>query len=338
MDKDQILNVFDEICKIVSPDNTARYMRGHFSAEYAALLEATSFLDKFDKPDDKNKKISVFERIYCLRAGLTDRPKCRHCGTEYVCGFNKQVREYRKWCSAKCQASDPECVAGSKATRIARDGTATYHGVEKAKATRIAKNLGKWHAEDFGQKVKQAKISKGYASNWVNAEKAKSTKLERYGCSCFNNAAKSKITRKTNFYATLSESRNIAPAFTLEEYLAGDKNTVFEWKCLRCGTVFSSRFNYNFKCGRQTEDHVRCPTCFPHEKIETSEEETELFDFARSVAPDAVRSDRSVIYPRELDVYIPSKRLALEFDGLYWHNDENKPNSYHLDKTNACAP
>ena len=336
MNKNQILNIFDEICKTVSPDNAARYMRGHFPAEYSALLEATSFLDKFDVPENKNKKISIFERIYCLRNGFIDRPKCKHCGVEYVCGFNKQLREYRKWCSAKCQASDPDCIAESKMTRLNKYGDETYHGVEKAKETRMAKNGGKWHAADFGRKVKQAKIENGHASNWVNPEKAKSTKLERYGCSCFNNTTKNKITRKTNFYATLSESRNIIPAFTLEEYLRGDKNTVFEWKCLRCGTMFSSRFNYNFKCSRQVEDHVRCPTCFPHEKIEISNEEVELFDFVRSIAPDAVQSDRTVIYPQELDVYVPSKKLALEFDGLYWHNDENKPNLYHLDKTNAC--
>ena len=70
--------------------------------------------------------------------------------------------------------------------------------------------------------------------------------------------------------------------------------------------------------------------------IETSNEEAELFEFVRSIAPDAIRSDRTVIYPQELDVYVPSKKLAFEFDGLYWHNDENKPSSYHLDKTNAC--
>lgn len=35
---------------------------------------------------------------------------------------------------------------------------------------------------------------------------------------------------------------------------------------------------------------------------------------------------------REVDVYVPSLKLAIEFDGLRWHADKNK--NYHLSKTN----
>ena len=39
---------------------------------------------------------------------------------------------------------------------------------------------------------------------------------------------------------------------------------------------------------------------------------------------------------RELDIFIPNYNLAVEFNGLFWHNELNKPNNYHLDKTNEC--
>ena len=124
--------------------------------------------------------------------------------------------------------------------------------------------------------------------------------------------------------------------FSLEEYLAGDKNTVFKWKCCRCGNQFLSKFNYNFKCLKRVKDHVRCLICFPYEIVNISAEEIELFKFVKSLAPDAIQSDRIIISPYELDIYIPSKNLAIEFDGLYWHSDENKSNDYHLEKTNTC--
>ena len=29
-------------------------------------------------------------------------------------------------------------------------------------------------------------------------------------------------------------------------------------------------------------------------------------------------------------------KLAFEFNGLYWHNELNKTNNYHLNKSNLC--
>jgi len=38
----------------------------------------------------------------------------------------------------------------------------------------------------------------------------------------------------------------------------------------------------------------------------------------------------------ELDIYIPDLKLAFEFNGVYWHNEVNKDNNYHLNKTEEC--
>ena len=46
---------------------------------------------------------------------------------------------------------------------------------------------------------------------------------------------------------------------------------------------------------------------------------------------------RQVIKPLELDIYIPSKHLAIEVNGVYWHSDLNgKDKNYHLNKTLEC--
>lgn len=40
---------------------------------------------------------------------------------------------------------------------------------------------------------------------------------------------------------------------------------------------------------------------------------------------------------RELDIYIPSKKIAIEYNGLKWHSEEyGKGKFYHLDKTDEC--
>lgn len=81
-----------------------------------------------------------------------------------------------------------------------------------------------------------------------------------------------------------------------------------------------------------------CPTCHPRDVI-TSKAELEVLDFVRSLMGGAeVRSaDRSIIPPLELDVHVPSRRLAIEYCGLYWHSEQaGKDRLYHRSKLEAC--
>jgi hypothetical protein len=48
-------------------------------------------------------------------------------------------------------------------------------------------------------------------------------------------------------------------------------------------------------------------------------------------------SNRTILDGKELDIYIPSKKIAIEFNGIYWHSERNgKHKDYHLNKTEAC--
>ena len=53
--------------------------------------------------------------------------------------------------------------------------------------------------------------------------------------------------------------------------------------------------------------------------------------------PNAILGSRKVINPYELDIYIPDRKLAVEFNGTYWHSSCNKDSKYHQNKTIACA-
>lgn len=73
-----------------------------------------------------------------------------------------------------------------------------------------------------------------------------------------------------------------------------------------------------------------------HEHL-TSYFENDILDFVKSIYDGEVLNNiRKIIYPKELDIYIPQKKVAIECDGLYWHSDKMKPNDYHLDKTISC--
>src|SRR5574343_271890 len=47
-------------------------------------------------------------------------------------------------------------------------------------------------------------------------------------------------------------------------------------------------------------------------------------------------STRSIINPLELDYYLADHKLAIEFNGLYWHSELFKDKKYHLNKTKKC--
>lgn len=70
---------------------------------------------------------------------------------------------------------------------------------------------------------------------------------------------------------------------------------------------------------------------------EISVAEKEIVEFIESIYDgEIITNSRKIIPPKELDIYIPSKKLAIEFNGLYWHSSVFVDKSYHLEKTLAC--
>lgn len=63
-------------------------------------------------------------------------------------------------------------------------------------------------------------------------------------------------------------------------------------------------------------------TCGFHncKEFHKSRGEQELYDFVKSIKSDARHGDRKQIFPMELDVYIPSLNLGIEYDGDYWRS------------------
>jgi G:T-mismatch repair DNA endonuclease (very short patch repair protein) len=49
-----------------------------------------------------------------------------------------------------------------------------------------------------------------------------------------------------------------------------------------------------------------------------------------------IKNDRTILGIKELDIYIPSKNIAIECNGLYWHSSLNKERQYHINKYKTC--
>lgn len=107
------------------------------------------------------------------------------------------------------------------------------------------------------------------------------------------------------------------------------------WKCKNNHTWNTSIFF------RTT--HIRksgCPDCSKR----VSKGEQEVRKFAESILQEqSLNNNRKTIAPYELDIYFPKKKIAIEFNGTYWHSDiqirksrNMSAEDYHNHKINKC--
>lgn len=98
-----------------------------------------------------------------------------------------------------------------------------------------------------------------------------------------------------------------------------------KFKCLKCNSI-------QLKSLAMLHDSPTCFTCSP---IKTSRAENEIYEFIKSLGfTDVIQGDRTIIAPKELDIFVPSKKFAVEFNGLYWHSAAYQSNvNYHYAKT-----
>jgi len=86
------------------------------------------------------------------------------------------------------------------------------------------------------------------------------------------------------------------------------------------------------KCG--------CPVCGSIARSDYSSgssTENEISQFLIDSGVDLEVNNRSIIYPKELDIVIKDHNLAIEVHGLYWHSEQmGKERQYHYNKYKKC--
>ena len=68
-----------------------------------------------------------------------------------------------------------------------------------------------------------------------------------------------------------------------------------------------------------------------------SQNETVIYEIIKQYFSNTIERVRKIIYPYEIDIFIPEKNIGIEYNGIRWHTDEFKNNkNYHLMKTQLC--
>lgn len=228
--------------------------------------------------------------------------------------------------------------------------TQTDEYAMKTKNTDLLKYGVEYHvtAPSVVQKCHQTNIEKygceNPFGNSVVQEKIRQTNMIKYGS---EHAIHNDDIRKRQFekqkrtlYRKMKEkfSKYVVPLFSEDEYVSLNlASHDLYWKCTRCSNEFNDFHVTENRGFSLSYSFPRCPVCFPR-MAGISHKEKELLDFVKSIYDgDILENVRNVIYPLELDIYVPEMNLAIEFDGTYWHSEQcGKDESYHVGKTNAC--
>ncbi|AUR85746.1 restriction endonuclease type II-like protein [Vibrio phage 1.081.O._10N.286.52.C2] len=117
-------------------------------------------------------------------------------------------------------------------------------------------------------------------------------------------------------------------------------NVSFEYATDMVSVTCKVHGDFQVRASDHKNDGVGCVRCFKSRS--RSKIEIDLFEFVKNICPDAEYSNRDILGGRELDIYIPSAKLAIEYDGTYWHSsasksDDYRMSKYHIEKTERCA-
>lgn len=105
----------------------------------------------------------------------------------------------------------------------------------------------------------------------------------------------------------------------LENYV-NDMSKVIVVRCKKCGQ--------NFQGSLRMFGKGRCYGCSPGGSLS----QENIAKYIESLGLTVIRNDRKKI-SLELDVFIPQKNVAIEYNGLYWHCHINKSPNYHSNKS-----
>lgn len=119
--------------------------------------------------------------------------------------------------------------------------------------------------------------------------------------------------------------------FNPNEICRSSSKQMIIWNCSKCGYQWKCTPNNRIKVSCNNDIHIsECPMCVKEKQ--TSFPEQAIFYYIQKAFPDTMNGNKDNI-GMELDIYIPSLNIAIEYDGYAWHKDIKKD----LKKNNLCA-
>ena len=289
---------------------------------------------------------------YCSRKCLNNDPE--------MINLMKNKREETNIIryGVKCNFSNPENYNKCKQTWIEKYGVdnpgKSEMVREKTKNTMIERygveNI--FQSENFKQKsinTKQDKYGDGY---FTNSQKSVETQRKRYGGVGFESDILKKKYKDTCLqkfgviHATLSDeiSSKISKTKRLRTFdvfpdILNIYDQIATCKCPDENCNLCDEKQYNIQVGlyqqRLRLGQDPCIIRTPLKLIRDTCIEKFIQNILNKYNIEYETNNRTILGGKELDIYIPAYKLAIECNGIYWHS--LKEPKYHHDKWKSCA-
>lgn len=233
--------------------------------------------------------------------------KCSKCGYKWQASI--RARTQRKTGCPKCAR---EIVQKSRMKTF----------LEKKGGLHSSVYLADWDYENNGD-LQPKDITEGSNKliNWVCPKcgyKWKTRVLNKRGCPCCSNRVvvagiNDLATTHPKLAAEWDYEKN--GDLTPQKVTHGSGKKVF-WKC-PIGNSYRASILHR-------SSGTNCPIC--NSGRQTSFAEQALFFYIKKIHPDAINRYNEIFENRrmEVDIYIPSMKTAIEYDGAFWHKNKRK--------------
>ena len=296
---------------------------------------------------------------------------CKKCGKELR-------RRQRYYCSNECKLTDPEAIKIRNLGKEKQDESKKIKCLHTGKTFKDIKNYSgvlTRHIEAL--KLKGVEIKENLFDNFEIIDNPNYNN-PKYHCKYCDWTTKDIKNKSGCITVHLKDIHNITPTEHIKKYpeeenmwtykhsedlreyfLSDDEDKFIE--CLICGkklkkisythlelhgmTVdeYKSKFNLEVLSCIETREKSKeiYKKAFENycRKDYTSVPEREIQEFLQSIGVDIRMKNRNVIELTEIDMYSSEHKIAIEFDGLYYHSEfgGKKMKDYHLSKTKKCA-
>ena len=279
------------------------------------------------------------ERIYWYYHNLTEYPICKICGKRT--SLRSTTYGYQEFCCQKCSSKDPERVVKSKKTCLEKYGDENYNNRKKCEETCL---------EKYG-------VTNPFAAESVK-ETIKNTLLEKYGVEYAQQSKEIQQTREENSlkkYGVKHHMHNPEIRQRVKKGLQkysidisedligytdnGDRIMKCPYSdCNKCDEKFYIIEGVNY-FARKEFNIEPCTRLLPIKASHNTGTTIEIF--IRNVLDDNnieyTTNNRTILNGKEIDIYIPSKKIAIECNGVFWHSVQNgKSSTFHIDKYKQC--
>ena len=273
-----------------------------------------------------NHEIPWIQKVYYYFNNLSAVPKC-YCGNNVK--FKNGVDGWLVFCSKKCQANSDDIKQKRIKTNIKKFGCENPMQNKDIQKIYISNILEKYGVDNIS-KLDSIK------------EKIKITNLEKFGKEYVTQTDKVRKILSDRMILKSKELNNIQKENLKKYIMEKVKNYNLILNSILDTSIYEFYHNdhifiihKNMLNDRIKANITICTEC---NKINScSESQKELFEFIKNnYEGEIIFNSRKIIYPYEIDIFLPELNIGFEYNGIFWHSDKFKDDEYHLRKMNKC--